>query len=51
MKNIGLAIVAILICVAIGSVLGNPGGGFLVGVILAIVLAKRTWKVDARQPA
>lgn len=41
MKSIAIALAAILICLAIGSALGNPGGGFVVGIVFAIMLAKR----------
>ena len=47
MKSIAIVLVAILICLGIGSALGNPEGGFIVGVVLAIMLAKRYRAVDS----
>ncbi|GAA5521282.1 hypothetical protein Asal01_01217 [Fodinibius salicampi] len=51
MKNIVIALGVILLCVSIGSALGNQSGGFIVGVILAIVLAKKNWKADTKKSA
>lgn len=49
MKNILIAIGVILLSVVIGSALGNQSGGFIVGVIVAIVLVKNNWKTGAKK--
>lgn len=51
MKSIAIVLAALLICLGIGSAFGNPAGGFVVGVILAIVLAKRYGTVEATESA
>lgn len=50
MKSIVIAFSVIILCVLIGSALGNQGGGFIAGVILAIVLAKKNWKAGVKKP-
>lgn len=49
MKNIVIALGVILLCIMIGSALGSQSGGFIVGVIVAIVLTKNNWKADAKK--
>ena len=46
MKSIAIVLVAVLVCLGIGSAFGNPAGGFIVGVVLAIMLAKRYGTVE-----
>lgn len=50
MKSIAIALVTILGCIAIGSAFGNPRGGFIAGVILAITLASRYGAVTPTGP-
>lgn len=50
MKNIILVVGIILFCIAVGSAFGNEWGGFLVGVILSIVIAKRFNRVKSDTP-
>lgn len=49
MKNIVIALGVILLCIVIGTALGNQNGGFIVGVIVAIVLTKKNWKASAKK--
>lgn len=49
MKNIALSILIIIVCLGIGSALGNQAGGFVVGVILAIVYNKSNWNTKAKK--
>lgn len=49
MKSIVIAFSVILLSIVIGSALGNQSGGFIVGVIVAIVLVKKNWKADAKK--
>lgn len=49
MKNIVLALAVIIGCMIVGSALGNVAGGFIVGVVLAIMLGKRNWNADAKK--
>lgn len=44
-----LALAIIVACVIIGTALGNQAGGFIVGIILAIVVGKRNWKTGTEK--
>ncbi|MDX1546295.1 MAG: hypothetical protein R3247_04870 [Rhodothermales bacterium] len=50
MRSIAIVLVAFLICLGIGSALGNPAGGFIVGIVVAIMLAKRYGTAGAAEP-
>lgn len=49
MKYIVISLVTMLICSGIGSIMGNRGGGFLVGVVLAIMLVKRMKSSEVKE--
>jgi len=49
MKSIALSILILVVCLGIGSVLGNQAGGFVVGIILAIVFTKSNWKTKIKK--
>lgn len=51
MKNIILAAVVIIACMAIGQAMGNQNGGFIVGVVFAIMLAKRESMIRSKKSA
>lgn len=44
MQNLVITIAVILVGIAIGSLFDNPAGGFIAGLIVAIVLGKRLHK-------
>ena len=51
MKNILLAGLVIIIFTAIGSATGNKSGGFIVGIVLAIMISKRLYKNSSNPPS
>jgi len=51
MKNILLAGLVIILSTAIGEATGNKSGGFIVGVVLAIMISKRLYNNRKKPPS